>query len=186
MGTSILRTVLFLAAAASVAVAVEPGRLDSWVLLGGHDQQMSGSTRDLARARAAAGDGPALWARRGSEAWLIRDVKLVARARALMAPLDELGHKMAPLGEKQGGLGARQGEMGRKMSELSADPERNAAAMEALGRRMEALGREQEAIGREQEAIGARMEAASRELDARVAALVDEARAGGQAQPQPF
>ncbi|HEY2747026.1 MAG TPA: hypothetical protein VGL86_20525 [Polyangia bacterium] len=183
MGTSILRIVLFVAAAAAVAVGVEPSRLDSWVLVGRHDQHLGGSTRDLSRALAVAGDGPALWARRGGDAWLIRDVKLVARARALLAPLDELGQKMAPLGQKQGVLGARQGEMGRQMGELSSDPERNGAAMEALGRRMEALGREQEAIGRDQEAIGARMEAAGRELDAKMAALVDEARAAGQAQP---
>ena len=183
MGTSILRSVLFVAAAAATAIAAEPGWLDAWFLLGGDHHDMSGSTRDLTRARAAAGDGPALWARRGAEAWVIRDARLVARARALLAPLDELGHQMSPLGEKQAALGAQQGELGRKMRLLSEDAERNAEAMEALGRRMEALGEKQSAIGREQEAIGTRMEAASRELEVKLSALLDEARAGGQAQP---
>src|SRR5258708_2339470 len=145
MGTSILRTILFVAAAASTALAVEAGKLDAWVLVAGHDHQhMSGSTDDLEHALSVAGGAPALW---------VRDGELVARAKLILAPLDELGQKMQPLGEKQGALGKQQGAMGEKMRDLSGDPEHNADAMTELGRKMEAIGKQQEAIGKQQEAI---------------------------------
>ena len=184
MGTSILRAVLFVAVAASTAIAVEAGKLDAWVLVAGHDHQhMSGSTEDLEHALGVAGGAPVLWVRHGGQEWVVRDAKLVARAKGILAPLDELGQKMQPLGEKQGALGKQQGVMGEKMRDLSGDAEHNAHAMEELGRKMEALGKQQEAIGKQQEAIGKRMEVAAREAGVKLYALVDEARAAGLAQP---
>jgi hypothetical protein len=184
MGTSVLRALLFIVAAASTTLAAEVAKLDSWVLVGDHGKhnEMSGSTRDLQRTLELAGDGPALWARRSGAEWLIRDPKILARARALAAPLDELGQEMAPLGKKQGKLGEKQAELGRQMRELSADPEHNGDAMAALGRKMTEIGDRQSAIGREQQAIGKRMEAAAHELEDKLGALVDEARAAGLAQ----
>lgn len=186
MGTSILRAVLFIAAAAATAIAVEPGpaALDAWVLLGSRDaNQMSGSMHDLARARRLAGDGPALFVRQNAHEWLIRDAKLLARAKLLLVPIEELGRKQGALGEKQGALGAQQGELGRKMGALSADAEHNQRLMEALGRQMDALGDKMSALGEEQEALGAKMEQAEREMQVKLAALVDEARAANLAQP---
>ncbi|MCU1281918.1 MAG: Antirepressor regulating drug resistance protein [bacterium] len=185
MGTSLLRTFLFIAVAASTAIAVEPGpnRRDAWVLLGSHDNQMSGSMGDLDRARAAAGGAPALFLRRDGHEWLIRDAQLLVRARALLAPLDELGRQQGALGGKQGALGAKQGALGRTMGALSGDPERNQRQMEALGRQMEALGGEMEALGKKQEALGARMETEAHALDGKMAALLAEARAANLAQP---
>jgi bla regulator protein blaR1 len=189
MGTSILRTVLFVAAAAATAIAVEPGApLDAWVLVGAADSNhMSGSLHDLERARKLIGGGPALFVRHKGQEWIIRDAKLVARARALMAPLDELGRLEGALGEKQGALGEQQGALGQKMGrlehELRHDPKGYERQMEELGRQMERLGELQSALGGKQEELGARMEQAAREMEARLAALVDEARAGGLAQP---
>ena len=184
MGTTILRSFLFVAAAASVAVAVEPGRLDAWILTrGAHNESMSGSTEDLERVRRLAGNAQVLWARRGGAEWLVRDPKLVARAQALLVPLDALSKQMAPLSDRQSVLGKQQAEKGRRMRELSRDPERNGDAMSALGDEMSALGDKQSAIGREQEAIGAKMEAYAHELEPKLSALVDEARAAGLAQP---
>ncbi|MGZ3426764.1 MAG: hypothetical protein ACXVCV_08960 [Polyangia bacterium] len=186
MGTSLVRAMLFVAAAAATAIAVEPGpsALDAWVLLGSRDaNQMSGSMRDLERARKLGGDGPALFVRQDGHEWLIRDAKLLARAKLLLAPIAELGRKQGALGEKQGALGEKQGALGQKMGELSQDAERNSRQMEALGRQMEALGQAMSALGAQQEALGAKMEGAERELQVKLAALVDEARAANLAQP---
>lgn len=186
MGTSILRTVLFVAAAAATAIAVEPAAssLDAWVLLGSRDaNQMSGSTHDLGRARKLAGDGPALFVRQNGHEWLIRDAKLLARARALLAPIDELGRKMGALGEKQGALGQQQGALGRRMGELGHDAEHNGRKMDELGREMDALGVKMDDLGHEMDALGAKMDQAERELAIKLVALVDEARAANLAQP---
>jgi hypothetical protein len=184
METSILRAFLFVAMAASVAVAVEPSAApaDAWVLVGARDSnQMSGNLHDLERARAAAGKGPALWVRRDGHEWVIRDGKWLARMRALLAPMDELGRQQGALGEKQGALGEQQGALGHKMEQLSRDPERNEREMDALGRQMDALGRQMDVLGRQMDALGARMEAAEREMKGKLSALVDEARAAGVA-----
>jgi len=184
METSILRAFLFVAMAASVAVAVEPSTApaDSWVLVGPRgNNQMSGSLHDLERARTAAGDGPALWVRHDGHEWVIRDAKWLARTRALLAPIEELGRQQGALGQKQGALGEKQGELGRKMGELSRDPERNEHAMDALGRQMDALGAKMEVLGKQMEALGTRMEAAEREMKGKLSALLDEARAAGVA-----
>ena len=184
METSLLRAFLFVAMAASVAVAVEPNAAptDAWVLVGSHERnQMSGSLHDLERARTAVGDGPALWVRRDGHQWVIRDAKWMARMRALLAPIDELGRQQGALGDKQGALGAQQGALGHKMGQLSRDPERNQDAMEALGRQMDALGAKMEVFGKQMEALGTRMEAAEREMKGKLSTLVDEARAAGVA-----
>src|SRR5580765_3271507 len=98
MGTQLLRAFLFVCAAAATAIAVEPGEGHAWVLLGDKDStHMSGNLDDVDRARAAAGDGPALWARRDGKEWVIRDAKTLARVRALFSPIDALEHKMQPL-----------------------------------------------------------------------------------------
>jgi chromosome segregation ATPase len=184
METSILRAFLFVAMAASVAVAVEPSAppVDAYVLVGPRDgNQMSGSLHDLERARAAAGSGPALWVRRDGHEWVIRDAKLLARMRALTAPIDELGRQEGALGAQQGALGAQQGALGRKMGELSRDPERNKQEMETIGRQMEALGAKMEVFGKQMEALGTRMETAEREMKGKLSALVDDARAAALA-----
>lgn len=179
-----LRAFLFVAMAASVAVAVEPSAtpVDAWVLVEGHDgHHMSGNMHDLERAMRAVGNGPGLWMRRDGHEWVISDAKWLARARALAAPVDELGRQQGGIGEKQGALGAQQGALGHKMGLLSRDPERNKDEMEALGRQMEALGDKMKAFGKQQEALGARIKSAVGEMQTELSALLDEARAAGVA-----
>jgi hypothetical protein len=169
MGTLLLRSVVFALTAAATAAAAQP--LEAWVLFSdrGNDQSMSGSMQDLKRAKKAVGKGPALWVRRDGREWLVRDPKLIARASALFAPLEELGRKQGELGEKQGQLGAR-------MGALSSDAEH-------YEREMEELAAKQEALGRKQEELGGRMEALAAAAERGLASLVEEARVGALLLP---
>lgn len=172
MGTQLLRAFLFVCVAAATAIAVEPGARDAWVLIGdGDNTSMSGDLADVDRARATAGGGPALWARRSGKEWVIRDAKLIARVRALLAPMDELDRKMRPLSKQEQAWG-------KEMHKLSKDPERNEAQMDALGRKMDQLGKQMEAIGKQ-------IEDAAHAADQKIGGLIDEARANGLAKPAP-
>ena len=171
MGTQLLRAFLFVCAAAATAIAVEPGEgRDAWVLVvDKNTTHMSGDVGDVDCARAAAGEGPALWARRDGKEWVIRDAKMLARVRALLAPMDELDRKMQPLGTQEEAWG-------KQMQKLSKDPEHNEAQMDALGRKMDALGKQMEALGKQ-------IEHAAHQAEAKIAGIVDEARANGLAKP---
>jgi hypothetical protein len=172
MGTQLLRGFLFVCAAAATAIAVEPGApagYDAWVLIGDGDATtMSGNVGDGVRARAAIGEGPGLWARRDGKEWVIRDAKLLARVRALMAPIEPLNRKMEPLGKQEQAWG-------KEMKRLSKDPVHNEAAMEALGRKMDETGKQMEAIGQEIERV-------AHVAEAKIGALIDDARASGLAK----
>ena len=170
MGTQLLRAFLFVCAAAATAIAVEPGKTDdAWVLVRDHDSTtMSGSSEDAVHARKIIGDGPALWVRRDGKELVIRDATTLERVRALLAPMDELGHKMEPLGKQEQAWG-------KQMHKLSKDPERNEAEMEALGHKMDQLGKQMEAIGNE-------IERASHIADQKIGTLIDEARKSGLAK----
>lgn len=173
MGTQLLRAFLFVCAAAATAIAVEPGdEAHAWVLLGDKDDvHMSGNTDDVDRARAAAGDGPALWARRDGKAWVIRDAKVLARVRALFAPIDPLERKMKP-------LNAQQQAWGEEMQKLSRDPERNHVEMSRLGKQMGAVGKQMGELRRQIGSI-------ARAAEEKIAGIVDEARANGLAKEAP-
>jgi hypothetical protein len=169
MGTQLLRAFLFVCAAAATAIAVEPGVRDAWILLGDRDgTHMSGDTDDIERAHAAAGNGPALWARRDGKEWVIRDANVLARAHALLAPLDPLDQKMQPLSKQETAWG-------KEMQKLAKNPEHNSRQMDALGKKMDQVGKQMEAIGKE-------IEAAAHVIEQKMGALVDEARASGLAK----
>jgi len=172
MGTQLLRAFLFVCAAAATAIAVEPGARDAWILFGDpNGTHMSGDLDDIERARVAAGNGPALWARRDGKEWVIRDAKLLARARALLATIDPLDKKMQP-------LSAQETAWGKEMQKLAKDPERNSRQMDALGKQMDQLGKQMEAIGKQ-------IEAAAHVADQKIGAMIDEARANGLAKEAP-
>lgn len=180
--TFVLRTVLFLGAAATTAVAAGP--LDGWILATSHgDASISGESRDLRRVGTLAGDGPFLWARRGGKTCLLRDAALLARAGTAVAPLHALDGQQGELGRRQGALGGQQGERGHRMAELA----RRGAEREpkTLAQAQEELGRQQEELGARQEELGRQMERASAATGASLAVVVDEARAAGLAQPLP-
>lgn len=151
MGTTLARTALFLLAVAATAIAAESR--DAWVLLGDEDNTMSGSIRDLTRARKVGGPPPALWLRRGGHEWVIRDAKMCARARALQSDLEKLDQK--------------EQELSREIEELALDPVANA--------------RQIEAIAHKQEQLATRIEAKAAAMEAQLLALADEAIAAGLA-----
>src|SRR5690242_20008804 len=159
MGTTLLRSVLFVAAAAASAIAVEPGATrDEFILTNGKNATLSASSADeVEHAQKLAAGREALWTRRDGKEYLILDAKIVTRARALMAPVDELAKPMNA--------------WGKQMQELALDPERNSNVMSALGKKMGAQGK--------------KIEAAAHEMERKMYALIDEARAAGLAQPVP-
>jgi len=173
MGTQLLRAFLFVCAAAATAIAVEPGDgRDAWVLVVDKETtHMSGNLGDVDRARAAVGEGPALWARRDGKEWVVRDAKMLARARALLVPIDELDRKMQPLSKQMEAWG-------KEMRNLSHDPEHNSAQMDALGHKMDGVGKQMEALGKQ-------IERAAHQAEAKIGAIIDEARTNGLAKPAP-
>jgi hypothetical protein len=150
----------------------------SYVLMtaGSNDTTMSGSTEDLARARALrSGREGLLYVSHDGAAWVIRDPATLRRAEAIFAPQEALGARQAALGARQAALGARQARLGGEQARIGrlqagASPARS----EALGRQMDALGRQQDALGLQQDALGRQQDALGREQD-RLSRVADDA-----------
>lgn len=129
---------------------------------------------------------PLLWFRRGKQAYVIRDAAYVQRAKAIYAPVTELGKQQGELGGEQGrlgglqgGLGARQGALGSQQGQLASQQARLAAQQASLagrsgedkhGAELEArqaalqtredeLARQQDELGRQQDVLGKQQEA---------------------------
>ena len=157
----------------------------------GSSVSMSGNTDDIRLAeRYRTGGGPLLFVREGGTAYVIRDPALLSRAKAIMAPQQEMGRRQGVLGKQQGELGRRQGELGREQGRLgrlmaNSTPRQ----MAELGRRQGELGRQQGELGRQQGELGRRQGELGKE-QGRLAelarpqfrAVVDEARRRGIAQ----
>lgn len=165
-----------------VGIAIHEDASEGFALLDGDAAIVNGSNVDLAAARRLQRDGkPALWFRRGDQAYRIDDPAYVKRARDAYAPVGalarqqgELGARQGALGGKQGALGAQQGMLGARQAQLatqramlamqssrnegSADAQANRAAQAAsareLARQQEKLGQEQRELGRRQAALG--------------------------------
>lgn len=165
-----------------VGIAIHEDAGEGFALLDGDAAIVNGSNVDLAAARRLQRDGkPALWFRRGDQAYRIDDPAYVKRARDAYAPVGalarqqgELGARQGALGGKQGALGAQQGMLGARQAQLatqramlamqssrnegSADAQANRAAQAAsareLARQQEKLGQEQRELGRRQAALG--------------------------------
>ena len=94
----------------------------AYVLLSGpnNDSTMSGSMRDLRRARSLAGNGtwPVLYMRRDEQEYLIRDAATLKSFESAFAPVKAIGEKQSEIGEKLGELGGKQGEVGGRLGEL--------------------------------------------------------------------
>lgn len=79
-----------------------------------HSTTMSGSTRDLERARRWKRPGePVLWFRDAGREYLVRDA-------ATMKQVEALWREPTELGEAQGKLGAQMGELGSQLGERGA------------------------------------------------------------------
>ena len=171
---------------------------------------MSGTTQDIAEAHQLHASGePMLWFRRGDKSYVIRDPAVLARAKAIYAPVTELGHAQGALGRQQGALGHQQGQLGRQQGALgrqqgelameqvrlegSKDREQRMASLhtrqdtlqrqqELLGEQQQALGRQQEALGKQQQALGDRQHDAAEKARRAMDKLLDEALAKGSAK----
>jgi hypothetical protein len=112
------------------AFAEPTGQSDelNYVHFDGDHTSMSGSSKDIARARRLRqGDEPLLWFRDGGREYVVRDPALLKQTEALWLPVSELGEaqgklgtEQGKLGRQQGLLGARQGLIGTRQSALAA------------------------------------------------------------------
>jgi hypothetical protein len=142
-----------------------------------------------------------LWFKQDGKDYVLTDPALVARARAAMQPMRELGERMGELGGRMGEYGAQMGRHGAAMAERGKRMEERARAALAAGeapeppeppaldedaeRRMEAVGERMRELGEEMEALGKRQEAAAAVAETAVLAIAREALAAGAAQPMP-
>jgi bla regulator protein BlaR1 len=166
-------------AAAGIA---QSGDHASYVLLaqGSDSTMMSGSTDDLARARARRhGREGLLYVRRGAAAYVIRDAATLHRAALIFEPQQALGARQAELGSRQAALGSRQAALGAEQARSAL---RQPSRAEELGRQQDVLGRQQDALGRQQDALGRDQDRLARQADAAFRALLDDAFRRGEAQ----
>ncbi|HXU45985.1 MAG TPA: M56 family metallopeptidase [Thermoanaerobaculia bacterium] len=183
-------------------------RGDGFVILTGDDTTMSGSSHDVAKAKAARhGQEPLLWFEKGGKEYVVRDAATVEAARKLFEPQGELGARQGELGGRQGELGAKQGELGAKQGALGAKMgalgarqaklgEDDEAAdrelekqmdelgkqMDELGEQMDKLGEQQDALGRQQDELGRQQDKLAAEAEKQMKKLVDDTLARGLAQ----
>lgn len=152
---------------------------------------------------------PTLWFTDDGAEYVVTDAATVARARALCAPLSEIGSEMGKVGGRQGEIGAKLGRAGGRLGALGgrlgglsarlattrvsaaertrmeAELEQVQAEMERAEAEMErtAAGSEAEQaeLSRRMSELSARHEAALAKTRAGLRQLIDEARASGKA-----
>ncbi|MFY0526224.1 M56 family metallopeptidase [Archangium gephyra] len=116
----------------------------AYVLLSGpnNDSTMSGSMRDLRRARSLAGNGtwPVLYMRRDEQEYLIRDAATLKAFESAFAPVKAIGEKQSEIGDKLGELGGKMSELGGKQGELGGEQGELGGRMGELGGRMGEFG----------------------------------------------
>lgn len=197
------------------ASADEDGRDLSFALIepgeeGGFSIVTDGDTRsgEIARLRRSA-SAPTLWFSRDGVEYVVTDRATVERARALCAPLKDLGSKMGRIGAKQGAIGARLGRYGGRLGAIGGklgaksarlatmrlsrtERDRTEAEIDALREEMEQVRGEMEAferggtenredLSREMEALSKRHREALGRTRAGLRELVDEAIRSGKA-----
>ncbi len=91
------------------------------IVAGGQLTIMNGSSSDAARIRRDQSKvhGDYIWFRRGGKSYIIADPALVARAKDLFKPQEELGRQQALLGERQAKLGELQAKLGQQQASVS-------------------------------------------------------------------
>jgi beta-lactamase regulating signal transducer with metallopeptidase domain len=157
---------------------VSPDKELTFVLLTGDQTMMSGSSRDVERARAQRNGGePLLWFRHEGREYIVRDEALVKQAIELWAPVGRIGEQQGEIGSRQGALGAKQGAIGAQQGTLGA-------RQGALGARQGALGAQQGALGlrgpRPSEKERRDIEQERREIDEKMRELDKEMQALGE------
>ncbi len=176
--TVILVAVLPALAAKPMPVSGPP-ELEAWVLVraGSSSVHMSGSTRDIKRARALQQKGESLlYVRRAGKAYVIKDAALLGKLDGIWAPAEEVGKKMDALGKKMDPLGKKMDALGKRMDRAHDDQERD-----AVSRQMDELGQQMDVLGQQMDVLGREMDRVSKKAEADLGVLVDEAIKGGKA-----
>lgn len=165
-----------------------------FALLDGDSATVNGSDADVAAVnRLRKGNESILWFRRGNKSYVVRDSAYLQRAKAIYAPVSELGRQQGELGGEQGrlggeqgGLGAHQGSLGMRQGQLAAEQARLASAqaalhmdphndkrraeVEAAQRHLQAseddLARQQDELARQQDALAKQQDALGAKQDA--------------------
>ena len=134
------------APAAVTAGIAEPGERRSqeelkFVLFrDGQNTMMSGSTRDVERARAHRRPGEhLLWFRYGGQEYVVRDAGVLREVEELWEPMGRIGQEQGRIGARQGEIGARQGRIGAQQGEIGAQQGRIAARHAAIASRLALL-----------------------------------------------
>lgn len=105
---------------------------------------MSGSSRDVERARRHQRDGERiLWFRHDGREFIVRNDAAIEEVEGIWTAVGELGRKMGDVGARQGAIGARQGEIGARQGEVGA--------------KQGMIGARQGMIGAQQATLAARM-----------------------------
>jgi bla regulator protein BlaR1 len=120
--------------------------LDSYIIVSGDQQTMSGSTDELRRAielRLRLGD-EFIWFRRDAKAYVIRDAGILKAAQKLFEPQQELGRRQGELGEQQGKLGELQSALGEKQSSVRTSVPDLTREIEKLKEKLKTAGTSEE------------------------------------------
>lgn len=146
-----------------------PDRELRFVYMRGEQTTMSGSTRDIERARRARTSGePLLWFYKDGKEYIVRDPAILEEVSRIWGPVNRVGDEQGKVGEKQGAIGARQGALGAKQGEIGAQ-------QGAIGERQSAIGARQAALASRQAARPSDSEQA--EINRQMRALDDDMRA---------
>ncbi len=142
-----------------------------------------------------ADQGPLLWFERDGVEYVCRDASTIVRARAILAPVREIGREMGEVGRRMGQRGAAMGRLGGRMGRLGGrmgvlqaraaltDDDAERARLEreakALRAEMDALSarmpqdRPDDALGRRMSELSRRQRDAQREARAKMRSLID-------------
>lgn len=150
---------------------------------------------------------PVFWFSREGREYVVRDPKIVSRARTIVEPISTLGQKQGEIGARQGAMGARQGQLGALQARaamlqtrialgsafgdrkqraeydaLKADLRDLTRQIDGLGREQKALGARQRILGDQQAVLGRRMADATKSVQSQLRSLSEDALASGAAQ----
>ena len=110
------------------------GDQDSYAVVSGGSSSVSGSGdfgADFAKVRSKV-QGDYIWFKHDGKSYIIDDPALVAQAKQLFKPMEELGRQQGELGKQQARLGAEQGRLGAMQAHASiATPDVSKALAEA-------------------------------------------------------
>jgi beta-lactamase regulating signal transducer with metallopeptidase domain len=157
-------------------------RLEYVLFIDDSHTTMSGSTRDMQRAREFRERGESLlWFRLDGREYIVRDQSVLRDAQELWEPVSRIGAEQGRIGAQQGAIGARQGQYGARQGEIGAEQGLIAAKQGAIAAQYGVLNArearrlsegERSEIARER----ARLDREMRELDREMRELNDRMR----------